>query len=155
VVELFRKVGLALSPTFVAFTPWTSLKGYCALLARLSELDLVESVAPIQLAIRLLIPSGSRLLELAEVRGLIGPFDAAAMVYPWANAEPRLDDLCREIQKLVQQGEKKGESRRSIFSRVWKMAHEMADDSPGRGISDFPVGISRATIPYLNEPWYC
>src|SRR5262249_54700160 len=32
VVELFRDNGLVLSPTFVAFTPWTSLAGYCDLL---------------------------------------------------------------------------------------------------------------------------
>ena len=31
-----------------------------------AEEDLVENVAPIQLAIRLLIPAGSRLLELEE-----------------------------------------------------------------------------------------
>ena len=49
----------------------------------LVELDLVEQVAPIQLAIRLLIPAGSRLLELAEVREMVGPFDPTALVYPW------------------------------------------------------------------------
>ena len=152
VVELFREATLTLSPTFVAITPWTTLEGYGELLARLLELELVEHVAPIQLAIRLLIPSGSRLLELAEVRGMVGPFDEAAMVYPWSNADPRVDELCREIQKLVQQGEKKGDSRRDIFNRVWKTAHVVADDSD---IPDFPLSVSRAAIPYLNEPWYC
>ncbi len=154
VVELFREAGLTLSPTFVAFTPWTTLEGYGQLLARLVRLDLVEHVAPIQLAIRLLIPSGSRLLELAEVREMTGTFDASAMVYPWSNSDPRVDELCIEIQKLVQQGEKKGDSRRAIFNRVWNRAHLMAGDSV-RGIPDFPVGVSRAVIPYLNEPWYC
>ncbi|MHB8652915.1 MAG: CUAEP/CCAEP-tail radical SAM (seleno)protein [Terriglobia bacterium] len=154
VVELFRELGLTLSPTFVAFTPWTTLEGYGELLARIMELDLVEHVAPIQLAIRLLIPAGSRLLELQEVRGMVGPFDAAAMVYPWSNPDPRVDELCLEIQKLVQQGEKKGDSRRAIFNRVWNTAHLMEGDSV-RGIPDFPVSVSRAAIPYLNEPWYC
>ncbi len=154
VVENFRELGLTLSPTFVAFTPWTTLDGYCALLARLAEIDLVESVAPIQLAIRLLIPAGSRLLELAEIREVAGPFDPVKMVYPWANPEPRVDELSMEIQKLVQQGEKKGDSRRTIFSLASKIACEMAGDS-GRGLSDFPVSISRTAIPYLNEPWYC
>ena len=154
VVELFREIGLTLSPTFVAFTPWTTLEGYGKLLARLRTLDLIEHVAPIQLAIRLLIPAGSRLLELAEVRGMVGSFDAAAMVYPWANPDPRVDELCLEIQKLIQQGEKKGDSRRAIFNRVWNRARMMAGDSV-HGIPDFPVGVSRAVIPYLNEPWYC
>ena len=62
-----RAVGLTLAPTFVAFTPWTTLEGYVDLLETIAELDLVDHVAPIQLAIRLLIPAGSRLLELDEV----------------------------------------------------------------------------------------
>ena len=68
VVSLFRDVGLTLHPTFVTFTPWTSLAGYLDLLRLIAELDLVDNVSPIQYAIRLLIPAGSRLLELAEVR---------------------------------------------------------------------------------------
>ncbi|HEV2352106.1 MAG TPA: CUAEP/CCAEP-tail radical SAM protein [Terriglobia bacterium] len=154
VVELFRQSGLALSPTFVAFTPWTTIEGYCDLLARLAELDLVENVAPIQLAIRLLIPSGSRLFELDEVRALCGPYDPAAMVYPWANADPRLDDLGADIQKLVRQGEKEGQSRRAIFLKVWNLTQSMVGNT-ARGIPAFPIRASRATIPYLNEPWYC
>ncbi len=77
VVRLFRSVGLVLSPTFVPFTPWISLEGYRDLLAALADLDLIEHVAPIQLAIRLLIPAGSRLLELPEVRDLAGDFDGS------------------------------------------------------------------------------
>ena len=34
----------------------------------IDRLDLVEHVAPIQLAIRLLIPQGSRMLELEDIR---------------------------------------------------------------------------------------
>ena len=60
-------------------------------------LDLVEAVAPIQLAIRLLIPAGSRLLELDEVREMVGPFDARALVYPWKNPNPAVDRLVRRV----------------------------------------------------------
>src|SRR4029079_7395183 len=63
-VALTRAAGIALAPTFVAFTPWTTLEGYIALLERILELRLVEAVPPVQLSIRLLVPQGSRLLEL-------------------------------------------------------------------------------------------
>ncbi len=154
VVELFRETGLVLSPTFVAFTPWTTLEGYCELLARIEELNLVEQVAPIQLGIRLLIPAGSRLLQLAEVREMVGPFDDAALVHPWSHRDPRVDELCRSIQQLVQGGEKKGDSRRILFSRVWTLAHEMAGLPAPRMPEPEPL-VSRAAIPYLTEPWYC
>ena len=37
VVEMFREIGLALQPTFVPFTPWVTLEGYCELLEVLRE----------------------------------------------------------------------------------------------------------------------
>ena len=54
VVRHFRAAGLALAPTFIPFTPWTTRESYRELLAVLLEQDLVENVAPIQLALRLL-----------------------------------------------------------------------------------------------------
>lgn len=154
VVQLFREAGLALSPTFVAFTPWTTLIGYEEFLARLAGLDVAERVAPIQLAIRLLIPAGSRLLELREVRDEVGLFDRAALVYPWANSDRRVDDLCAEVQETVRCGESKKLSRRDIFMQVWALAREAAG-MPSLGRFEYAPRVSRAAIPYLNEPWYC
>ena len=93
VVARFRELGLILQPTFVPFTPWTSLSGYRDLLALLAEQDLIENVAPIQLGIRLLIPAGSRLLELDDLRKTLGEFDSAGLVYPWKHADARMDPL--------------------------------------------------------------
>jgi len=52
-VAVCRAAGLALAPTFVPFTPWTTREGYRDLLQAIVDLDLIEAVAPIQLAIRL------------------------------------------------------------------------------------------------------
>ncbi len=154
VVELFREAGLVLSPTFVAFTPWTTLAGFRKLLARIAELGLIEQVAPIQLAIRLLIPAGSRLLELAEIREMVAAFDEQALIYPWRNPDPRVDELCLELQDLVMRSEKQKLSRREIFARVWERAPEKADLS-APPIPDSNDRVARAAIPYLTEPWYC
>jgi len=154
VLRLFREVGLTLQPTFVPFTPWTTLASYRELLAVLDENDLIENVAPIQLAIRLLIPAGSRLLELAEVRELVEPFDRAALVYPWRHADPRVDALCEEVQELVRAGEKLNRPRLRTFARIWEAAHD-AVGSPGQTLRVEPALLARAAIPYLNEPWYC
>jgi radical SAM superfamily enzyme YgiQ (UPF0313 family) len=151
VVELFREAGLCLSPTFVPFTPWTTLEDYLRLLERISELGLVDHVAPVQLGIRLLIPAGSRLLELREVRDMTGPFDEPALVYPWASPDPEVDELCRVLQGAIHGAEKAGGTRREIFTRVWELAHRAA----GQPAPQLPKLRARATIPYLTEPWYC
>jgi radical SAM superfamily enzyme YgiQ (UPF0313 family) len=153
-VQMFREAGLVLQPTFVAFTPWTTLEGYCDLLEVIRENDLVESVAPIQLAIRLLIPAGSRLLELPEVPEMIGPFDEEALLYPWSHVDPRVDQLCAEIQRQVHADEKLKRSRAPIFENIWEAAHR----APGLSVvaeRAHPLLVVRAAIPYLNEPWYC
>jgi len=153
VVELFREEDLVLSPTFVPFNPWTTLEGYCGLLLCIAQLGLVGQVAPIQLAIRLLIPAGSRLLELDDLEGKLDPFDEQALVYPWTHTDSRVDELCGRIQSLIERGQRNGDARRAIFERVWKAAHQAAGLSVE--IPQEEVGVARAAIPYLTEPWYC
>ena len=178
-VALLRGLGLALNPTFVAFTPWTSLAGYVEFLAAIRDLDLVDSVAPIQYAIRLLVPAGSRLLELPQMRQIVGPFDARALSYPWAHPDPRVDDLAADVLAAVQDGQAQGQDRRAIFATVWRMAHRTLRDGEGMGPAPFPPGSPRLPVPFapgpsdllstlapgpprptapithLSEPWYC
>ncbi len=138
-VALMREVELTLSPTFVAFTPWTSLNGYRDLLRTVADLGLVENVAPVQWAIRLLIPNGSLLLPFVDTE----PFDGERLVHPWVHPEPAMDRLVLRVSKIV--AADRG-SRREVFEKVWEAAHD--------GPIDFMLP-DRATVPYLNEPWYC
>ena len=153
VVENCFRSGLTLQPTFVPFSPWTTIESCLDLFQQLHRLDLVEAVAPIQLAIRLLIPAGSKLLELDDVRKLVGPFDANALVYPWKNANPAVDALCEELQEIAATSEKLKRGRTATFERMWHAAkfaaHQTAEERVG------PHLPSRATVPFLNEPWYC
>ena len=146
-LAIARAAGLALSPTFIPFTPWTTRAGYRQFLEDLAGFELVGQVAPIQLAIRLLIPEGSLLMELPEVRARVEPFDARALVYPWHSADPELDRLAASIQDAIKREERVGAGRGEIFRRIWDLAG--AGEWPG-----VPMP-ARATIPYLTEPWYC
>ena len=154
VVHRFREVGLHLAPTFVSFTPWTTLEGYLDLLSLLAELELIENVAPIQLAIRLLIPPGSKLLELPEILRIVEGFDEAALSYRWRHRDTRVDQLRVDVQDVVKKGESRQESRRTIFAKIWCLAHDAAG-MPIRAIRNRTNILPRAAIPYLNEPWYC
>jgi len=150
VVELCREIGLALVPTFVSFTPWTTIDGYLDLLHTIDRLDLVEHVAPIQLAIRLLIPQGSRMLELPDIRSVTREFDPQSLTYPWSHQDVRVDALQAELTRMV--GVKLSLPRTEVFGKIWEQAHAAADVpvAPRR-----PTLVARSAIPYLNEPWYC
>jgi len=146
-LQLMRASGLPMSPTFLPFTPWTTLSGYREFLRELVALGLAGQVAPVQLAIRLLIPEGSLLLELPDVRAILEPFDAAGLCYPWKNADPAVEELCRSIHAAIQRADKRSAGREEIFREIWGLA------GAGRWL-DAPLA-SRVTIPYLTEPWYC
>jgi radical SAM superfamily enzyme YgiQ (UPF0313 family) len=153
VVEQCRRAGITLQPTFVPFTPWTTFEQVLDLFEQIHRLDLVEAVAPIQLAIRLLIPAGSRLLELEEVRQMVGPFDARALVYPWNNPNPAVDRLCEELQEIVAASDKWKRSRSATFEKMWRAVNQAAQRKVEERAQ--PLLAARATVPYLNEPWYC
>jgi radical SAM superfamily enzyme YgiQ (UPF0313 family) len=144
-LRLCRAAGLTLTPTFVPFTPWTTRESYRALLREIVELDLVAAVAPIQLAIRLLIPAGSRLLELPEVLAVAGSFDPQALSFRWEHPDPWMDGLCRRIQRLAR------DSSEECFRQVWRLAWEEAPPPLPEDLDR----LDRAAIPYINEPWYC
>jgi len=152
VIKTFRELGLTLHPTFVPFTPWTTLDGYLNLLRVIAEQGVIENVAPIQLGIRLLIPEGSRMLELEDVRHLVGPFDPQSLAYPWKNADPRLDALSEIVQEIAAAAERQKESRLTTFERIWNAAHTAAGmRAPKISLS----AHSQAVVPFLSEPWYC
>jgi hypothetical protein len=154
VVEVCRSIGLPLAPTFVPFTPWTTREGYLDLLTFAVELDLVAAATPVQFALRLLIPTGSRLLDLPETREIVGPFDPVALVHPWRHPDPAMDVLQERVMAAVTLGTRSGLTRGEIFMRIWNFAHRAAKrDAPPLPASEGRP--ARATIPYLQEPWYC
>ena len=153
VVEECRRAGLALQPTFVPFTPWTTYANYLDLLEQLRRLELIGAVAPIQLAIRLLVTAGSRLLEIEEVRERIGPFNAKSLIYPWEHSVPGIDRLCEELQDIVSSGETLKQGRSAIFEKIWRAANRAAERHLEEKDLLTPVAVT--PVPYLNEPWYC
>jgi hypothetical protein len=122
----------------------------------------------VQYGIRLLIPEGSRLLELEEVQDIVGNFDEAALCWTWAHEDPRVDRLQQRVMDFVAISDA---GRHEIFEQVWALAGGALEQGPARlsaarrgegssgpqnGVYRSQEGVQeRATIPYLTEPWYC
>ncbi|MDA8382708.1 MAG: CUAEP/CCAEP-tail radical SAM protein [Betaproteobacteria bacterium] len=150
-LALCRAHGLALLPTFVPFTPWTTIESYLALLRALIDLKLVRAVAPVQLSIRLLVPAGSYLLRLEGFDARLEPFDERLLGYPWRHEDPRVDALQQRVQAWVGEAEAGQLSRERVFDGVWRMAHEALDvQAPSLAGANYGE-----PLPRLSEPWYC
>jgi radical SAM superfamily enzyme YgiQ (UPF0313 family) len=146
-VDVCRAAGVALAPTFVPFTPWTTVENYIELLNELERLDLIEAVAPIQLAIRLLVTAESKLLELPEIRDHVEPFNPASLTWPWRHRDSRVDALQTAVMRIAG----KQIPRTEAFAAIAETAYAVAGLT--RGLTR---GLTPGQTPaYMTEAWYC
>jgi hypothetical protein len=149
-VRLCRTAGIALRPTWVAFTPWTTLEDYQEMLDFVDAYDLIDHVDPVQYSIRLLIPPGSWIADLPATRPHLGELDEAAFTYRWAHPDPRMDRLQRDVTKWVEQDARKGEDPAATFFRIRELAYGR---EPAGSACVLPPDRPRA--PRLTETWFC
>jgi hypothetical protein len=83
------------------------------------------------------------------VRRVVAGFDRATLTYRWRHPDSRVDDLHEDVAAVV--GARQADDRRTIFDRLATLAHHRAGTVR---VSSKPFR-DRATVPYLNEPWYC
>lgn len=152
-VDLTRENRLNLNPTFVTFTPWTTLDDYRELLQTIHNLELIPNVSPVQLAIRLLIPEGSKLLDVPETHHFIAEFDEQELVYPWTHPDYRMEILHNRVREIVQEGTAQQMDRFTLFQQVWDALNDISGET--LELHNTRKHQKRSSIPYLNEPWYC
>jgi hypothetical protein len=151
-LEATRLAGITLRPTWVAFTPWTTLDAYRAWLDFVDRADLVDAVDPVQYGLRLLVPPGSLLLQHEAMRPQLGRLVAESFYYEWTHPDPRMDALQRAVSERVAAGADRREEAAVTFGAVRALADEMA------GVAARPVprpGSTRPRAPRLTEPWFC
>ena len=148
-----RDVGLPLAPTFVAFTPWTTLERLCRTCCRPSTtLGLVEHVAPIQLAHPAADPA-----RLAPAGAAGRPRAASDRVRPGGARVPvapsrrRASTTCSATSRRIV-GRRTGRAA-ATCSTMRCRGDAAADPARPRGAA-VPCA-ARARVPYLTEPWYC
>ena len=151
VVSLMKQHDIALAPTFIPFTPWTTVSNYIDLLNKIAELKLIISVNPVQLSLRLLIPSGSRILELPKEETCVTDFNPASLGYTWVHKDPDVDALQVNIRNWTEQAESEGLSRLDIFNGIRRIALKAA----GRNDKDVTEDQCGEPVPTHSESWYC
>lgn len=151
-LALARAAGLSLRPTWVAFTPWTTLEGYRAWLEFLAGKGLVDATDPVQYALRLLVPPGSWLLEHPAMRPHLAGLVADAFSYEWRHPDPRMDRLQADAATVVAEAAEAREDCAATFHRVRALAAAAAGAPPPAPLQ---VAADRRRPPRLSEPWFC
>jgi hypothetical protein len=154
-VNLLRGHGIEVRPSFLPFTPWTTVDEVADIVDFVAALDLVPNVDPVQYTIRLLVPEGSLLEPVLKDEGRLGQYDAERLSWTWASRDPAVDRLQTRLAALVEGAQTAGEPIGGIYERVRAAVHAAAGRHPAPG--DVPPVLSRAGEgrPRLTEPWFC
>ncbi len=147
-MEVVRSHGIELRPTWLPFTPWTRPADLADILRFLVDHDLVESVDPIQLTLRLLIPPGSLLLNQPELLPYLGTYRPERLGYDWEYAVPELDGLQHRMAATVERTA--GAPAASVLAELAALVAEVSGEDP----VSIPAG-ALAGRPRLTEPWFC
>jgi alkylhydroperoxidase family enzyme len=149
-----RAAGITLRPTWVAFTPWTTLDDHRAWLDFLAAEALIDHVDPVQYGLRLLVPPGSLLLDTDALRPHLGPLEQETLSYRWTHPDPRMDRLQAETATAVAQATEAGAEAPAIFDRVRALAAASAGAEAPAPVAD-GMGKERRRPPRLSEAWFC
>lgn len=141
-LSLCERAGIALRPSLLPFTPWTTLEDYRDLVRFAARLG--TRVDPVQLTIRLLVPPGSRLEAHPEFLPHRGTLDAAGFRWSWTHPDPRVDALCAEVGAVAAEGATRGDGPETILARIARVA----------GV-ELEVNERMRRAPRLTEPWFC
>ena len=147
---MLRSAGIDVRPSLLPFTPWTELDHLPALFSFLSEFDLLGSIDPIQLAIRLLIPKGSLMLDLPETRESVTGYRPESLSYQWESADPRLDPLQLRLSEIAEWGADRDDHSTTLLEQ-WGAVVDVTASKLAMAI---PTGAV-AGRPRLTEPWFC
>ena len=151
-VRLVSAAGMTLRPTWVAFTPWTTLDDYRELLDFVETHGLVDAIDPVQFSIRLLVPPGSLMLESAALRPFLGEPVKDQFHHAWTHPDPRMEALHRQVSAAVAQAADEREDAAVTFQRVRELADLAAGVAPRALVAP---ARNRKRPPRLTEPWFC
>ena len=149
-LQRVHNTGIALRPTWVSFTPWTTLSDFREMLDFVESQGLIDHVDPVQYSIRLLVPPGSWLADHPEMLPHRGALDDAAFTYRWAHPDPQMDQLQQNVARLVEDAAQAAEDPVTTFYRLKCLV------DPGAA-SPQPLGVAeeRQRVPRLTESWFC
>jgi len=150
-----REAGIPLRPTWVPFTPWTTVGDYEELLDFVEAEVLVDHVDPVQYSLRLLLPPGSLLLQHPAMRPHLGALEQETLTYRWTHPDPRMDSLQAAVADVVAAAAAEaGEDAGRTFDRVRRRADEAAGRPAHASLAD-RLEPTRARPPRLTEAWFC
>lgn len=151
-LEVFRSIDITIRPTWVPFTPWTTIEDYIDLLEFVFHEQLIQNIDPVQYTVRLLVPPSSLLLHCDEMKPFVTGLDRPNFSYRWVHSDPEMDQFQKDVSEFVERAIQTKLSSVTIFERVRQLAYAVSGE---RGVPFVTALIPQIEPPRLTEAWFC
>jgi len=152
-VTMLREHGIEVRPSWLPFTPWTTVDDLADLVDFVIAHDLVANVDPVQYTVRLLVPEGSLLVGQPCLAAHLGSYDATRLGWTWSHPDPAIDELQLELAALVE-----ARVDQPAASTFVEIAERIGARAAPRKQHPAPGERSRGPYgarPRLSEAWFC
>ena len=147
-VELSLENKIDIRPTWMPFSPWTEQNDLISIIKLIENYKLRETVDPIQLTIKLLVPKNSLILKRPEMKEYLLDYDPSSFSYAWKYKFPNIDNIQNELFTYVLQHESENEYAQylGLVDILESHTNETLLNSEK---------YSQRIVPKLSETWFC
>ncbi|MDA9593325.1 hypothetical protein N9R67_00530 [Candidatus Actinomarina sp.] len=147
-VELSLENNIDIRPTWMPFSPWTEQNDLISIIKLIENYKLRETVDPIQLTIKLLVPKNSLILKRPEMKEYLLDYDPASFSYAWKYKFPNIDNIQNELFTYVLQHESENDYTQylGLVDILESHTNETLLNSEK---------YSQRIVPKLSETWFC
>ena len=147
-IEISQTNNIDIRPTWMPFSPWTNQNDLIDIIKLIENYKLRETVDPIQLTIKLLIPKNSLILQRSEIKGYLKDYDKNSLSYMWDYKDEEVNKLQVSLFNYLLDTPDLDEH--SQYLGMVKIIENMTQSNL---ISD--LNYSYKNVPKLSETWFC
>ena len=147
-IEISKLNNIDIRPTWMPFTPWTETSDLHNIIKLIEKFQLRETVDPIQLTIKLLIPKHSLIIHRPEIKKYLGRYDVESFSYSWSYEHIKVDYLQRSLFNYVVENE--GLDEKDQYLGLVYLIEDLTETN-----IIYRHNYTYRDVPKLSETWFC
>ena len=147
-IEISQDFGIDIRPTWMPFSPWTELNDLSNIVKLIEKYELRETVDPIQLTIKLLIPKHSLIIKKPEINKYLGNYEKNSLSFKWKYENNDVEKLQSSLFDFILNNSELDDHKQ--YLGMVNIIEKCTDTKLLTNSSyDFK------NVPKLSETWFC
>ena len=147
-IEISQEFGIDIRPTWMPFSPWTELKDLSNIVELIEGYQLRETVDPIQLTIKLLIPKHSLIIQRPEIKKYLGNYEKESLSFQWKYENIDAEKLQFTLFDFILNNSELDEHKQYLG-----MVSIIEEFTSTKLLTNFKYDFKN--VPKLSETWFC